>query len=213
MLTNRLPKAKPYNTPPPFEQRDSWSSYGAVRVYSEVLYNLWGPRGSDSSDSWHEEILFSYKAFSWWTWDSNSRPTTHGLSTTPFVMALVRWATGERLTNRLRFITLSPASEHRDFWCSYGAVRAYSEVFDNLWGPRESDLSVRWATAKRLTSRLPKLSLITPPLKQAGVNKTIVETWNSAATGSIRRTALTGCGSLVCVGFAISLWRQLNYVW
>ena len=37
--------------------------------------------------------------------------TTHGLSTTPFVRALVRWATGERLTNRLpklRLITLSP---------------------------------------------------------------------------------------------------------
>ena len=26
-----------YNTLPPFEQRDSWSSYGAVRAYSEVL--------------------------------------------------------------------------------------------------------------------------------------------------------------------------------
>ena len=30
-------QTKPYNTPPPFEQRDSWSSYGAVRAYSEVL--------------------------------------------------------------------------------------------------------------------------------------------------------------------------------
>ena len=38
-----------YNTLPPFEQRDSWSSYGAVRAYSEVLYNLWGPRESDLS--------------------------------------------------------------------------------------------------------------------------------------------------------------------
>ena len=37
-LTNRLPtQTKPYNTLPPFEQRDSWSSYGAVRAYSEVL--------------------------------------------------------------------------------------------------------------------------------------------------------------------------------
>ena len=25
--------------------------YGAVRAYSEVLYNLWGPRESDLSDS------------------------------------------------------------------------------------------------------------------------------------------------------------------
>ena len=45
----------------PFEQRDSWSSYGAVRAYSEVLYNLWGPRESDLSDSLHEEIHFSLK--------------------------------------------------------------------------------------------------------------------------------------------------------
>ena len=29
-------QTKPYNTLPPFEQRDSWSSYGAVRTYSEV---------------------------------------------------------------------------------------------------------------------------------------------------------------------------------
>ena len=30
-------QTKPYNTLPPFEPRDSWSSYGAVRAYSEVL--------------------------------------------------------------------------------------------------------------------------------------------------------------------------------
>ena len=30
-------QTKPYNTLPPFEQRDSWSSYGAVRAYSDVL--------------------------------------------------------------------------------------------------------------------------------------------------------------------------------
>ena len=28
-------QTKPYNTLPPFEPRDSWSSYGAVRAYSE----------------------------------------------------------------------------------------------------------------------------------------------------------------------------------
>ena len=50
-LTNRLPKLSLNNAPPPFEQRDSRSSYGAVRAYSEVLYNLWGPRESDLSDS------------------------------------------------------------------------------------------------------------------------------------------------------------------
>ena len=60
-LTNRLPKLS-LITLPPFEQRDSWSSYGAVRAYSEVLYNLWGPRESDLSDSRHEEIRFSLKS-------------------------------------------------------------------------------------------------------------------------------------------------------
>ena len=30
-------QTKPYNTLPPFEQRDSSSSYGAVRAYSDVL--------------------------------------------------------------------------------------------------------------------------------------------------------------------------------
>ena len=30
-------QTKPYNTLPPFEQRDSRSSYGAVRAYSDVL--------------------------------------------------------------------------------------------------------------------------------------------------------------------------------
>ena len=55
-------QTKPYNTLPPFEPRDSWSSYGAVRAYSEVLYILWGPRESDLSGSWHEEIHFSLKS-------------------------------------------------------------------------------------------------------------------------------------------------------
>ena len=43
------------------------------------------------------------------------------------VEALVRWATGKRLTNRLpklSLITLSPPSEQRDSWSSYGDVRA-----------------------------------------------------------------------------------------
>ena len=60
------------------------------------------------------------------------------------VKALVRWASGKRLTFRLpklSLMTLSPTSEQRDSWSSYGALRAYSEVLYNLWGPRESDLS------------------------------------------------------------------------
>ena len=43
-------QTKPYNTLPPFEQRDYWSSYGAIRAYSEVLHNLWGPRDNCCSD-------------------------------------------------------------------------------------------------------------------------------------------------------------------
>ena len=47
--------------------------------------------------------------------------------------ASVRWATGERLTNRRPKLSLIPGntlppSEQRDSWSSYGAVRAYSEV-------------------------------------------------------------------------------------
>ena len=38
-------QTKPYNTLPPFEQRDSWSSYGAVRAYSEVLLQSLGTQG------------------------------------------------------------------------------------------------------------------------------------------------------------------------
>ena len=49
----------------------------------------------------------------------------------PPVEALVRWATGKRLIDRLlelSLTTLFPPSEQRDSWSSYGAVRAYSEV-------------------------------------------------------------------------------------
>ena len=45
--------------------------------------------------------------------------------------AVVRWATGKRLTNRLAKLslrTLPPPFEQRDSWSSYEAVRAYSEV-------------------------------------------------------------------------------------
>ena len=60
------------------------------------------------------------------------------LPTTPFVKALVRWATGKRLTNRLPKLSLITL------------VKAL----------------VRWVTGKRLTHRLPKLGFITlsPPL-------------------------------------------------
>ena len=55
------------------------------------------------------------------------------------VKALVRWATGKRLTNRLPKLSLItlPPFEQRDSWSSYGAVGAYSEVLHDLWGSRE----------------------------------------------------------------------------
>ena len=108
-LANCLPKLGLITLSPPSEQRDSWSSYGAVRAYSEVLYNIWGPRESDSSDSWREENHFSLKSIVFMV-DVifDSRRSTHGLSTTLFVKALliVRWATGKRLTNRLPKLSL-----------------------------------------------------------------------------------------------------------
>ena len=56
------------------------------------------------------KFTFLFKAFSWWTWDSNSRPTAQGLPTTPFVKALVRWATCKRLTDRLPKLSLKTLS-------------------------------------------------------------------------------------------------------
>ena len=46
-------------------------------------------------------------ALVWWTLGSNSRLTTHGLSTTPFVKALVRWATGKGISNRLPKLSIT----------------------------------------------------------------------------------------------------------
>ena len=62
---------------------------------------------------------------------NTNKDTTKYLVRIVLVKALVRWATGEGLTNRLpklSLITPPPPSEQRDSWSSYGAVRAYSEV-------------------------------------------------------------------------------------
>ena len=60
-------QTKPYNTLPPFEQRDSWSSYRAVRAYSEVLYNLGDPGRVICQVLDMRKYTFLQKAFSWWT--------------------------------------------------------------------------------------------------------------------------------------------------
>ena len=44
-LTYRLPKLSLITLFPPFEQRDSWSSYGAIRAYSGVLLYSLGTQG------------------------------------------------------------------------------------------------------------------------------------------------------------------------
>ena len=63
-----------------------------------------------------------------------------------YVKALVRWATGKRLTNRLpklRLITFCPPLNSGILGLRMGSyqVRPHPEVLYNLWGPRESDLS------------------------------------------------------------------------
>ena len=55
-------------------------------------------------------------------------PSFHNdLTCIVYVKTLVRWATGKRLTDRLpkvSLITLSPPSDQRGPWSSYGVVRA-----------------------------------------------------------------------------------------
>ena len=58
--------------------------------------------------------------------------------------ALVRWATGKRLTNRLpklSLITLSPPLNSGILGLRMGPYVPTPKFFYNLWGPRESDLS------------------------------------------------------------------------
>ena len=62
----------------------------------------------------------------------------------PLVKALVRWATGKRLTNRLpklSLITLSPPLNSEILGLRMGPHVPTPRFFYNLWGPRESDSS------------------------------------------------------------------------
>ena len=66
------------------------------------------------------------------------------LPSTPFVKALVRWATGKRLTNhlpKLSLITLSPTLNSGILGLRMGLYVPTPKFFYNLWGPRESDSS------------------------------------------------------------------------
>ena len=54
--------------------------------------------------------------------------------------ALVRWATGKRLTNRLPYtVTLSPPLNSGILGLRMGPYVPTPRFFYNLWGPRESD--------------------------------------------------------------------------
>ena len=60
------------------------------------------------------------------------------------VEALVRWATGKRLTNRLpklSLITLSPPMNSGILGLRMGPYVPTPKFYYNLWGPRESDSS------------------------------------------------------------------------
>ena len=61
-----------------------------------------------------------------------------------YVKELVRWATGERLTDRLpklSLITLSPPLNSGILGLRMGPYVPTPRFFYNLWGPRESDSS------------------------------------------------------------------------
>ena len=60
------------------------------------------------------------------------------------VKALVRWATGKSLTNRLpklSLVTLSPPLNSGILGLRMGPYVPTQNLFYNLWGPRESDFS------------------------------------------------------------------------
>ena len=73
------------------------------------------------------------------------------------VKALVRWATGKRLTNRLpklSLITLSPPLNSGILGLRRGPYVPTPKFVYNLWGPRESDSSdVRFELTTNVPSR------------------------------------------------------------
>ena len=62
-LTNRLlPKLSLITLSPPLNSGILGLRMGPYVPTPKFFYNLWRPRESDSSDSWHEEIHFSLKS-------------------------------------------------------------------------------------------------------------------------------------------------------
>ena len=135
-------QGKPYNILPPLKRRDlwdvsvDWSPYTVVCAYPNFDPNPGDP-GRHVYSKTHAQAFLLNEVFEV-GFELVSCRRRHLLE------ALVRWATGKRLTNRLpkvSLITLSPPSEQRDSWSSYGAIRAYSEVLLQSLGIRESDSS------------------------------------------------------------------------
>ena len=61
-LTNRVPKLSLVTLSPPLNCGILGLRMGSYVPTPKFFYNLWGPRESDLSDSWHEEIHFSLKS-------------------------------------------------------------------------------------------------------------------------------------------------------
>ena len=61
-LTNRLPKLSLITLSSPLNRGILGLCMGPYVPTPRFFYSLWGPRESDSSDSWHEEIRFSLKS-------------------------------------------------------------------------------------------------------------------------------------------------------
>ena len=88
--------------------------------------------------------------------------TTHGLSTTPFVKALVRWATGKRLTNRLPKLSPIPSAIEKPVSdlvlrlerSSSRCGPPFGAVFDGRASPCSS-LSTRTGVASALLASSP----------------------------------------------------------
>ena len=61
-LTNRLPELSLITLSPPLNSGILGLRMGPYVPTPKFFYNLCGPRESDSSDSWHEEMHFSLKS-------------------------------------------------------------------------------------------------------------------------------------------------------
>ena len=121
-LTNRLPKLSLITLSPPLNRGILGLRMGPYVPTPRFFYSLWGPRESYSSDSWHEEIRFSLKS----VFMVDVRFELMCLSTTPFVRALVRWATGKRF--KLSLITVSQVGQETQAYSVDFSVRKWDRV-------------------------------------------------------------------------------------